>query len=219
MSFRTAILVALTLAWSPFVHGLEIDVKMSMPNDLTATPGQKITVPVNLSDVQSSFSLDAFQLIVEYDGTFFETPLASGFALGTLTSGKDYTGLDSVTAATTSFSILRSAISDPALLTTSTSGSIMTFDMQVKADVAPGSSGYLRFLASQGAANTELLTLSGDNIVFSPTITAAAVQGLVTVPVPEPSTFVLASVSAIVAAAFARRRSTARVSADSDRNR
>ncbi len=210
---------ALLIAFAA-VSGLsaaDIGVTMSMPNDLNANPGGIVTVPINLSGVQASFSLDAFQLIVEYDNAFFETPLATGFKLGTLTSGRDYTGLDGVTAASKSFSILRSATSNPASLTTSSTGSLMTFEIQVRASVAPGSSGYLRFLATQGAANTEMLTLSGDTVVFEPAITAPAVQGLVTVPVPEPSTYVLAMVSTVVLAAIARSRSSARKSAEPNR--
>lgn len=198
------------LVAAPGVIAADIGVTMSMPNGLSANPGGIVTVPVNLSGIQAPFSLDAFQLIIEYDNAFFETPLATGFKLGTLTSGRDYAGLDSVTAASKSFSILRSATSNPASLTTSSTGSIMTFEMQVKAGVAPGSSGYLRFLATQGAANTEILTLSGDTVVFDPAITNALVQGLVTVPVPEPSTYVLAAISTVVAAAIARKRSQAR---------
>jgi hypothetical protein len=206
MSFRLALLVGVSLLWPCFARGLEIDVKMSIPNDLTASRGQTIVVPINLSEVQSPFSLDAFQLIVEYDGTFFETPQATGFALGSLTSGRDYTGLDSVTAATTSFTILRSATTNPAVLTTASAGSLMTFEMTVKPDVALGSSGYLRFLGSQGAARTEILTLSGDTIVFNPTISSPAIGGLVTVPVPEPSTLIMGGAGAVVALIMGRRR-------------
>jgi hypothetical protein len=139
---------ALLIAFAA-VSGLsaaDIGVTMSMPNDLNANPGGIVTVPINLSGVQASFSLDAFQLIVEYDNAFFETPLATGFKLGTLTSGRDYTGLDSVTAASKSFSILRSATSNPASLTTSSTGSLMTFEIQVRASVAPGSDGYLAWI-------------------------------------------------------------------------
>jgi len=195
-----AVLVGFVIA--PAVTAADIGVTMSMPNDLIANPGGIVTVPIDLSGIQASFSLDAFQLIVEYDNAFFETPLATGFKLGTLTIGRDYAGLDSVTAASRSFSILRSATSNPASLTTSSSGSIMTFEMQVKAGVAPGSSGYLKFMATQGAANTEILTLSGDTVVFDPAITNALVQGLVTVPVPEPSNYVLAAIATWMTAAL-----------------
>ncbi len=205
MPIRVVFVVVVSLFWSCAAHGLEIGVRMSMPNDLTANRGQTIRVPVNLSSIQSTFSLDAFQLIVEYDGTFFETPVASGFALGTLTSGRDYTGLDSVTAASNSFTILRSA-TNPAVLTTASTGSIMTFEMTVKPGVALGSSGFLRFLTSQGAANTEILTLSGDSIVFNPVITSPAVGGLVTVPVPEPSTLILGGAAVIVILLVSKRR-------------
>ena len=177
-----------------------------MPSDLTAVSGGTVTVPINLNSIQGPFPLDAFQLIVEYDGTFFETPVSTGIKLGTLTTGKDYTGLDNVTAATTSFTILRSATTNPAALTTASSGSIMTFDMQVKPGLAAGTSGYLKFLAEQGSAKTELLTLSGDSIVFNPAITNAAVRGLVTIPVPEPSTVILGTAAAVAAILASRRR-------------
>ncbi|MBI1323331.1 hypothetical protein GC170_09110 [bacterium] len=215
MGFRTVLASFVCAMFPSLINAAEIGVTMSMPQNLTAAAGQTVTVPVNLGEIASGFSLDSFQLIVEYDGNFFDTPLASGIKLGSLTTGKSYTGLDNIDPVSKSFTILRSNFSDPVYLTTDSSGSLMTFDISVKPGVALGSSGYLRFLASQGAATTEILTLSGDNIFFSPAITAPSVQGLVTVPVPEPSTYVLAVISTIAVAALARRRSSARKSYDS----
>lgn len=214
MRLSLAVVVALAIFSSYRTEATEIDVTLSMPNGLTAAAGQTVTVPVNLSGIGAPFSLDAFQLIVEYDGSFFETPQASGFALGSLTSAGDYTGLDSVTPASTSFTILRFATSDPVFLTVNSTGSITTFDMKVKPGLSPGSSGYLRFLASQGSANTELLTLSGDEIKFSPVITSPTIQGLVTIPVPEPSALILGAVT-VSAFVFARKSRTPRISGQS----
>ncbi len=210
MRFRTFLASFLCAIFPSLTGAAEIGVTMSMPQDLTAAAGQIVTVPVHLSAISSSFSLDSFQFVVEYDGAFFETPQASGFKLGSLTTGKSYTGLDNIDPSSKSFTILRSNFSDPVFLTPDSAGSLMTFDIAVKPGVAQGSSGYLRFLASQGAATTEILTLSGDDIVFSPAITAPSVQGLVTVPVPEPSTYVQAVISTIAVAALAKRRSSAR---------
>lgn len=217
MRNRIATILPILLACYCLAHSnaAEILVTMSMPQDVTASPGGTVTIPVNLGSIGSSFSLDSFQLIVQYDGDFFDTPLASGIKLGSLTTGKSYTGLDNIDGVSKSFTILRSNFSDPVTLTPDSFGSLMTFEIKVKESASLGSSGYLRFLPSQGAATTEILTLSGDNIVFSPAITAPAIQGLVTVPVPEPSTYVLAVISTIGAAAIARKRSADRKSNES----
>ena len=217
MTIRIVKALAILVAFSSLVRAkaAEIDVTLSMPQDVTASPGATVTIPINLGGISGSFSLDAFQLIVQYDGSFFDTPLASGIKLGSLTAGKSYSGLDNVDGVSQSFTILRSNFSDPVTLTPDSFGSLMTFEIKVKESASLGSSGYLRFLPSQGAATTEILTLSGDNIVFSPAITAPAIQGLVTVPVPEPSTYVLAAISTVVAAAIARKRSADRKSNES----
>lgn len=128
----------------------DIGVTMSMPNSLNANPGRIVTVPIDLRSIQGPISLDAFQLIVEYDDAFFETPVAPGIKLGTLTTGRDYTGLDNVTTASKSFSILRSATSDPTLLTTNSGGSIMTFEMRLKASMTIGNTGFLKFWRRRG---------------------------------------------------------------------
>lgn len=200
--------IALLLVFTGVSNAVDIGVTMSMPQNVIAAPGETVTIPVNLSSIASEFSLDSFQIIVQYDGAFFETPLAGGIKLGSLTTGKSYSGLDNIDAGSTSFTILRSNFTDPVTLTTSSSGSLMTFEMKVKDSVSLGSSGFLRFLASQGAATTEILTLSGDTILFSPEITSPSVQGSVTVPVPEPSTYALGMVCIVAAGTIARRRSS-----------
>lgn len=194
-------------------NAVDIDVKLSIPNNLTAVAGQSLTIPINLSNIAGSFTLDSYQLIISYDGAFFENPLSSGFQLGSLTTGLSYSGLDNIDTTSKYFTILRSNVSNPATLTNLSSGSLMTFNIQVKSSATPGSSGYLNILASQGASNTEIITLSGapDNIKFNPAIGTASINGLVSIsPVPEPSTYAMGLLATCIFAAIARRRKAIR---------
>ncbi len=78
----------------------------------------------------------------------------------------------------------------------------MTFDIKVKSSAAAGT------LATQGAANTEILTISGDpdNILFNPALTNVANHGRVSIlPVHEPSTYVMSVIAFIVLAGFVNR--------------
>lgn len=207
-SIRKAFLLLVVLAAE--CHAADINVKMSIPQNLTATAGQTVTVPINLSNIASAFSLDSFQLIVSYDGTFFENPSSSGFQLGTLSTGLSYSGIDNVDTVNKYFTILRSEVSNPANLTSASSGSLMTFNIQVKASATAGSSGYLNILASQGASNTEIITLTGapDDIVFSPTIGSSSINGQVSIAqVPEPSCFQMAGAAVAIMAFIRKRRS------------
>jgi hypothetical protein len=191
------------------VGAVDIDVKLSIPQNIMATAGQTVTVPINLSNIASTFTLDSYQLIVSYDSNFFENPLSSGFQLGTLTTGLSYSGLDNVDTTNKYFTILRSNVSNPATLTSASSGSLMTFNMQVKSSATPGSSGYLNILASQGASNTEIITLSGapDNIKFNPVLGTASINGIVSIAqVPEPSSYALAVIAASALSLTAYRR-------------
>ena len=191
-------LAIFTAAFMPGVaSALDINVKLSIPQNITATAGQTVTVPLNLSNISADFTLDSFQVIVSYDPNFFDAPVTSGVQLGTLTTGLSYSGLSNVDSTNHYISILRSDVSDPANLTTSSSGSLATFQIHVKNSAAAGTSGYLNLLATQGASNTEIVTLSGapDNILFSPTIGTASINGSVVIPAPEPSTYGLATVA------------------------
>ena len=193
---------------SQLTHAVDINVKLSMPNSIVATAGQTVTIPINLSNIQSAFSLDSFQLIVSYDNAFFDAPVTTGFKLGSLTTGLSYTGADNVDTITSSLNIVRSNATNPLNLTSASNGSLMTFDIKVKSSAAPGTSGYLNFVATQGAANTEILTISGDpdNIRFNPALTDVANQGRVSIlPVPEPSTYVMSVIAFIVLAGFVNR--------------
>lgn len=179
---------------------VDINVKLSIPQNITATAGQTVTVPLNLSNIGADFSLDSFQVIVSYDPAFFDTPVTSGVQLGSLTTGLSYTGLSNVDSANHYITILRSDVTDPANLTTSSSGSLASFQIHVKNSAAPGTSGYLNLLATQGASNTEIVTLSGapDNILFNPAIGNASINGSVAIPAPEPSTYGMATVGAVI---------------------
>ena len=193
---------------SQLTHAVDINVKLSMPNSIVATAGQTVTIPINLSNIQSAFSLDSFQLIVSYDNAFFDAPVTTGFKLGSLTTGLSYTGADNVDTITSSLNIVRSNATNPLNLTSASNGSLMTFDIKVKSSAAAGASGYLNFVATQGAANTEILTISGDpdNIRFNPALTDVANQGRVSIlPVPEPSTYVMSVIAFIVLAGFVNR--------------
>ena len=196
MKIRNLLAVAILICVPQLIEAANIDVKLWMPNNIVATAGQTVTVPINLSNVQSSFTLDSFQLIVSYDSTFFDVPVTSGFKLGTLTTGLSYSGTDNIDTGTSSLNILRTNVSNPATLTSSSSGSLMTFEIKVKAGAAAGSSGYLNFVATQGASSTEIVTLSGDNILFNPALNNAGNQGLVSIAaVPELSTYALAVIA------------------------
>ena len=196
MKIRNLLLVAILICVPQMIEAANIDAKLWMPNNIVATAGQTVTVPINLSNIQSSFTLDSFQLIVSYDSTFFDVPVTSGFKLGTLTTGLSYSGSDNIDTGASSLNILRTNVSNPASLTSASSGSLMTFEIKVKAGVAAGTSGYLNFVATQGAANTEIVTLSGDNILFNPVLTNSSIQGLVSIAaVPEPSTYALAVIA------------------------
>jgi hypothetical protein len=208
MKIRRFLAVALVLCMSQLTHAVDINVKLSMPNSIVATAGQTVTIPINLSNIQSAFSLDSFQLIVSYDNAFFDAPVTTGFKLGSLTTGLSYTGADNVDTITSSLNILRSNFTNPLNLTSASNGSLMTFDIKVKSSAAAGTSGYLNFVATQGAANTEILTISGDpdNILFNPALTNVANQGRVSIlPVPEPSTYVMSVIAFIVLAGFVNR--------------
>jgi len=208
MKIRRFLAVALVLCMSQLTHAVDINVKLSMPNSIVATAGQTVTIPINLSNIQSAFSLDSFQLIVSYDNAFFDAPVTTGFKLGSLTTGLSYTGADNVDTNTSSLNILRSNFTNPLNLTSASNGSLMTFDIKVKSSAEAGSSGYLNFVATQGAANTEILTISGDpdNILFNPALTNVANQGRVSIlPVPEPSTYVMSVIAFIVLAGFVNR--------------
>ena len=180
--------------------GVDINLKLSVPQNITATAGQTLTVPINLSNISGAFTLDSYQLIVSYDQNFFDTPVSSGIQLGSLTTGLSYSGSDNVDSAGHYISMLRSNVSNPASLTSSSSGSLMTFQIRVKSSATAGSSGYLNLLASQGASNTEIITLSGapDNIVFNPAIGTASLNGSVVIPAPEPSTYAMAMVAVLM---------------------
>ena len=196
MKIRNLLAVAILICVPQMIEAANIDVKLWMPNNIVATAGQTVTVPINLSNIQSSFTLDSFQLIVSYDSTFFDVPVTSGFKLGTLTTGLSYSGTDNIDTGSSSLNILRTNVSNPATLTSSSSGSLMTFEIKVKAGAAAGSSGYLNFVATQGAANTEIVTLSGDDIFFNPVLSNSGNQGLVSIAnVPEPSTYALAVIA------------------------
>jgi hypothetical protein len=211
MKIRRFLAVALVLCMSQLTHAVDINVKLSMPNSIVATAGQTVTIPINLSNIQSAFSLDSFQLIVTYDNAFFDAPVTTGFKLGSLTTGLSYTGPDDVDTITSSLNIVRSNATNPLNLTSASNGSLMTFDIKVKSSAAAGTSGYLNFVATQGAANTEILTISGDpgdpdNIRFNPALTDVANQGRVSIlPVPEPSTYVMSVIAFIVLAGFVNR--------------
>ena len=196
MKIRNLLLVAILICVPQMIEAANIDAKLWMPNNIVATAGQTVTVPINLSNIQSSFTLDSFQLIVSYDSTFFDVPVTSGFKLGTLTTGLSYSGTDNIDTGASSLNILRTNVSNPASLTSASSGSLMTFEIKVKAGVAAGSSGYLNFVATQGAANTEIVTLTGDDIRFNPVLSNSSIQGLVSIAaVPEPSTYALAVIA------------------------
>lgn len=204
--FLAALSIALAVT---SVEAVDINVTLSIPQNITATAGQTVTVPINLGSIASSFSLDSYQLIVSYDGNFFDTPSSSSFQLGTLTTGTSYSGLDNVDATNKYFTILRSNVSNPVTLTTSSSGSLMTFSIPVKSSATPGSSGFLNILASQGASNTEIITLSGapDNIKFSPALGSSSINGLVSInPVPEPSTLIMAGMAFAGLALIGKKR-------------
>ncbi len=196
MKIRNLLLVAILICVPQMIEAANIDAKLWMPNNIVATAGQTVTVPINLSNIQSSFTLDSFQLIVSYDSTFFDVPVTSGFKLGTLTTGLSYSGTDNIDTGASSLNILRTNVSNPASLTSASSGSLMTFEIKVKAGAAAGSSGYLNFVATQGAANTEIVTLTGDDIRFNPVLSNSSIQGLVSIAaVPEPSTYALAVIA------------------------
>jgi hypothetical protein len=196
MKIRNLLAVAILICVPQMIEAVDIDVKLSMPNNIVAIAGETVTIPIDLSNIQSAFSLDSFQLIVSYDSTFFDVPVTSGFKLGTLTTGLSYSGSDNIDTVTSSLNILRTNVSNPSSLTSSSSGSLMTFEIKVKAGAAAGSSGYLNFVATQGAASTEIVTLSGDNILFNPVLTNSGNQGLVSIAsVPEPSTYALAVIA------------------------
>ena len=196
MKIQNLLAVAILICVPQMIQAANIDTKLWMPNNITATAGQTVTVPINLSNIQSSFTLDSFQLIVSYDSAFFDVPVTSGFKLGSLTTGLSYSGTDNIDSGASSLNILRTNVSNPASLTSSSSGSLKTFEIKVKAGATAGSSGYLNFVATQGAANTEIVTLSGDDISFNPTLSNASIQGLVSIAaVPEPSTYALAVIA------------------------
>ena len=196
MKTRNLLLVAILICVPQMIEAANIDAKLWMPNNIVATAGQTVTVPINLSNIQSSFTLDSFQLIVSYDSTFFDVPVTSGFKLGTLTTGLSYSSTDNIDTGASSLNILRTNVCNSASLTSASSGSLMTFEIKVKAGVAAGSSGYLNFVATQGAANTEIVTLTGDDIRFNPVLSNSSIQGLVSIAaVPEPSTYALAVIA------------------------
>lgn len=213
MSGKYFLPILMLIASAINADAVDINVKLSIPNNISAVAGQSLTIPINLSNIAGSFSLDSYQLIISYDGNFFENPLASGFQLGSLTTGLSYSGLDNVDTTNKYFTILRSNVSNPANLTSSSTGSLMTFNIQVKSTATAGSSGYLNILASQGASNTEIITLSGapDDIKFNPTLGTPSINGLVSIaPVPEPSTYAMGLLATGFLAAIARRRKTRR---------
>jgi hypothetical protein len=209
MKIRNLLLVAILICVPQMIEAANIDAKLWMPNNIVATAGQTVTVPINLSNIQSSFTLDSFQLIVSYDSTFFDVPVTSGFKLGTLTTGLSYSGTDNIDTGASSLNILRTNVSNPASLTSASSGSLMTFEIKVKAGAAAGSSGYLNFVATQGAANTEIVTLTGDDIRFNPVLSNSSIQGLVSIAaVPEPSTYALAviAITTLTGTWYSKRR-------------
>ena len=196
MKIRNLLLVAILICVPQMIEAANIDAKLWMPNNIVATAGQTVTVPINLSNIQSSFTLDSFQLIVSYDSTFFDVPVTSGFKLGTLTTGLSYSSTDNIDTGASSLNILRTNVCNSASLTSASSGSLMTFEIKVKAGATAGSSGYLNFVATQGAANTEIVTLTGDDIRFNPVLSNSSIQGLVSIAaVPEPSTYALAVIA------------------------
>jgi hypothetical protein len=211
---RLGILFATLLIFTAQIEAVDINVKLSIPQNINATAGQTVTIPINLDNIAAAFTLDSYQLIVSYDSSFFENPSSSTFQLGTLTTGMSYSGLDNVDTTNKYFTILRSNVSNPATLTSASSGSLMTFNIQVKSTATPGSSGYLNILASQGASNTEIITLSGapDNIKFNPSIGSASINGKVSIAaVPEPSTYALTMVAVIAISFSAYRRNNNRL--------
>lgn len=207
MKIRSILAVLAVFVLPQFARAVDVNVTLSMPQNIIATAGQTVTIPINLSNIQSAITLDAFTLVVMYDNNFFDTPTTSGFSLGTLTTGLSYTGSDNVDAGTHTLNILRTNVSNPANLTTSSNGSIMTFDIHVKTTATPGTSGYLQFVPTQGASSTEILSLSADNVLFNPTLTDASNQGLVSIlPVPEPSTYAMGFIAFGIIAGCARFR-------------
>ncbi|MFM7132434.1 MAG: hypothetical protein ACKO0V_24050, partial [bacterium] len=117
MTSRFCLCLMMVFALATGAKAVDIDVKLSIPNNINAVAGQSLTIPINLSNISSSFTLDSYQLIVSYDGAFFENPLTSGFQFGSLTTGLGYSGLDNVDTTNKYFTILRSNVSNPATLT------------------------------------------------------------------------------------------------------
>lgn len=192
---RTAIIggVAVTLSAAgmvllPFSGGhraeaADITATVSMPQDVVAIPGETVTIPVRLTGISRSFTLDSFQIVIGYDAGVFGQPTTSGIRPGDLTAGKNYTGLENVSAAGQYLTVLRSNVSDPVALTATASGALVTFEIPIAATAAPGMAGSLRLLASRGASATEIVTLSGapDSVVLSPAPGSAGLDGRVSV--------------------------------------
>ncbi|MBU6310071.1 MAG: hypothetical protein KJS77_10040 [Planctomycetes bacterium] len=183
VALAVAGMVLLPISGGHRAEAADIAATVSMPQDVVALPGETVTIPVRLTGISRSFTLDSFQLVIGYDAGTFGQPATSGIRLGDLTAGRSYTGLENVSVAGQYLTVLRSNVSDPVALTATASGALVTFEIPIAATAAPGMAGSLRLLASRGASATEIVTLSGapDSVVLSPAPGSAGLDGRVSV--------------------------------------
>ena len=185
-SVRQAIGLLVVPDIPPLPEGLTIatpagaDPRISIPRDVTAAPGQTITLPVVFEVTEpAGVSVGGFDLLFEFDADKFSV---TGAQLGTLLQGTDLVGSLSQPAPG---KLIYSADSlhGTSVLAFGTQGQLVTLTVAVAADAAVGPSAF-NLLATLGSGRSGVFDAALHELVLDPPPTNAAtdtIDGLLTI--------------------------------------
>jgi hypothetical protein len=141
-----------------------VDPLVYIPRDLTAAPGDRVTVPVRLEVTErSGITLSGFEVVLEYDPTHLTV---TGSQLGGLLDGTDVGGsLTSPAPGRLVYSA--SALNGTGLLAWGTEGDLFTVTFAIAED-APAGASVLNLRSRLSAAATAVFDAQLNHLVLSP---------------------------------------------------
>ncbi len=156
------------------------DPKLSLPRDLSAAPGDTLSVPLTLEQTDpTTIALTSFDLVIAFDPSVFTV---SGARLGGLSAG--FTLLPVVIDATAGVVRIHGLRSTPLSLAPGTVGTLAELELVVRPDAMPGMTS-LNLLAATPTPRGPVFTgLNGGGLTLVPAPTNAAddpVDGVVTI--------------------------------------
>jgi predicted outer membrane repeat protein len=158
------------------------DPKLSIPQTLSGSPGDTVTVPVKLLVTEpAGITLSGFDLVIQYDPVRFTL---GGGQVGSLLSAYNFQGLLTQTVPGTVIYTASSA-AGTGVLPWGTEGDLMTLSLAIVADAAGGAVP-INLRASSGMTATAAFDLDLNELVLTPAPTDEAldaVDGQVTIVV------------------------------------